>query len=233
MSKANRIALQQFLIGKGADLGPWGADGQVGPATTRALYTLFANRSAPKASTEQITGIARSLGASFKQLAAFAKVESGGSGFQDTGHPKILWERHYFWKRLRVVIPWISNPKPGDYTLDKNRNGTNDSWEKLLLGCARDPVAAFESCSWGKFQIMGAHWKSLGYASVFEFAWSMCQSEMGHYEAFARFIRRDGLAPLLRKVSMNPADNVPLVKRYNGPAYAKNNYHVRIAEAMR
>lgn len=227
---SNPKALQQFLVSKGANIA---VDGAVGPATRNAVYTLFANKNAPKASTEQITAVARSLGASFKQLDAFAKVESNGGGFLDTGHPKILWERHYFWRRLRVKIPLISDPKPGGYTLDANRNGINDSWEKLLQGCTRDPVAAFESASWGKFQIMGAHWKALGYASVFDFAWSMRETEFGHYEAFARFIRVNGLAPLLRKVSTNPADNVPLVKRYNGAGYAKNRYHIKIAEAMR
>ena len=132
-----------------------------------------------------------------------------------------------------MKIPLISDPSPGGYTLDANRNGVNDSWEKLMTACERDPVAAFESCSWGKFQIMGAHWKALGYESPFDFAWQMRVSELGHYRAFAAFIRVNGLAGLLRKVSTNPADNVPLVKRYNGPGYAKNNYHVKLAEAMR
>lgn len=232
MSKTNRTAFQKFLIAKGADLSPWGADGDVGKTTLSEFYRLFGNRNAPAASTDQIAGVARALGASLKQMAAFAKVESNGGGFLDTGHPKILWERHYMWKRLRIRIPLISDPVPGGYTIDADRDGINDSWEKLMEGCKRDPVAAFESCSWGKFQIMGAHWKSLGYESVFEFAWSMRQSEMGHYEAFARFIRVNGLAPLLRRVSSNPADNVPLVKRYNGSGYLKNDYHNKIAREM-
>lgn len=233
MSKANRVAFQKFLVAKGANLAPWGADGAVGKTTLAEMYRLFANTNAPAASQEQIAGIARSLGASLKQMAAFATVESAGSGFQDTGHPKILWERHYMWKRLRIKIPLVSDPVPGGYTNDADRDGVNDSWEKLMEGCKRDPVAAFESCSWGKFQIMGAHWKALGYVSVFEFAWSMRQTEMGHYEAFARFIRVNGLAPLLRQVSANAADNVPLVLRYNGKNYRKNVYHIKIAREMR
>lgn len=232
MSKTNRITFQQFLIAKGADLAPWGADGAVGKTTLAEFYRLFANTNAPAASQEQITGIARSLGASLKQMAAFAAVESAGGGFLNSGHPKILWERHYFWKRLRIKIPLISDPVPGGYTMDADRDGINDSWEKLMEGCKRDPVAAFESASWGKFQIMGAHWKALGYSSVFEFAWSMRQTEMGHYEAFARFIRVKGLAPFLRQVSTNPADNIPLVRAYNGPGYAKNDYHRKIAREM-
>ena len=117
--------------------------------------------------------------------------------------------------------------------MDANRNGFNDSWEKLLGGCRRNPVAAFESASWGKFQIMGAHWKALGYDSVFEFAYSMVLDEAAHYEAFCRFIQVNRLAGLLAKVSTNPADNIPLVRRYNGPAFRKNRYHIKIADEMR
>lgn len=225
-----RKSLQQFLNSKGASLV---VDGAIGRKSKAAIMELFANRDAPAVTSGQITAIANELGCSAKQVRAFAKVESNGGGFLKTGHPKILWERHYFWRRIRITLPMISNPAPGGYTLDANRNGINDSWEKLLLGCERNPVAAFESCSWGKFQIMGAHWKTLGYSSVFDFAWSMRQSELGHYKAFAAFIRVNGLAPLLKRVSTNPADNVPLVKRYNGPGYRKNNYHVKLAEAMK
>lgn len=233
MSKANRIAFQKFLLSKGADLKQYGADGSVGGTTIGEAMRLFANKKAEKVSNDEITAIAKRLGASTKQVRAFAKVESGRSGFFNSGRPKILWERHYFWRRIRVRIPGLSNPRGGGYTMDANRNNVNDSWEKLMKGCRRDPVAAFESCSWGKFQVMGAHWKHLGYSSVFEFAWSMREGEAGHYESFARFIQKNGLARHLRKVSANPADNVPLVKRYNGPGYKKNNYHNKIAREMR
>jgi hypothetical protein len=230
MSLANRKAFQTFLNQRGAGLD---VDGAIGRQTKAAAMRLFSNPDAPEITAEELARIASSLGAARKQLEAFAQVESNGGGFLRSGHPKILWERHYFWRRIRVKIPLISDPKPGGYTLDANRNGVNDSWEKLLAGCERDPVAAFESASWGKFQIMGAHWKALGYSSVFDFAWSMRVSEIGHYRAFAAFIRVNGLAPLLRKVSTNPADNVPLVRRYNGAGFAKNNYHVKLARAMR
>lgn len=230
---ANGKAFQAFLVSKGADLSPYGIDGVVGTATLREFYRIFANRQAAAVTGDEIAAFARSLGASAKQLAAFAKVESGRSGFLNTGHPKILWERHYFWRRIRVKIPFISNPRPGGYTLDADRDGINDSWQKLMTACRRDPVAAFESCSWGKFQIMGAHWKALGYESVFAFAWSMVESERGHYEAFVRFIRVNGLAAMLRQVSADPSDNIALVRRYNGPAFRKNAYHVKLAMEMR
>lgn len=233
MSQANRIAFQTFLQDKGANFRQYGIDGQVGGVTLGEFYRLFTNRNAAPVTDDQIAGWARGLGASPKQLKAFAAVESGGGGFQPTGHPKILWERHYFWRRIRITLPLISNPRPGGYTLDSNRNGINDSWEKLQMACRRDPVAAFESCSWGKFQIMGAHWKALGYESVFHFAWSMVESEAGHYEGFVRFIRVNKLARLLARVSTNPADNIPIVRRYNGPGFRKFAYHEKLAREMR
>jgi hypothetical protein len=236
MSIANRRALQAFLNTKGAGLV---VDGAVGPATRAALFRLFANPDAPKVTADVIGAIARELGAKPEQVRAVAKVESAGGGYQPSGHPKILWERHWFFRRTALKLAssiaghFVGHPNPGGYTLDANRNGVNDSWEKLLEGCARDPVAAFESASWGKFQIMGGHWKALGYPSVFDFAWSMVESEAGHYRALAAFIRANRLDPALRAISTNAATNERFARGYNGPAWRKNDYAAKLARAMR
>jgi hypothetical protein len=235
MSQSNRIALQQFLNSKGARLA---VDGAVGPATRDALYTLFANRQALPIMPSEVAGIARVLGVSTAQVRSVAAVESAGGGFLPTGHPKLLWERHWFFRRIGVKLTsalpgqWVAFPDPGGYTLDADKDGVNDSWEKLLEGCTRDPVAAFESCSWGMFQIMGAHWKSLGYPSVFEFAWSMRESEAGHYRALAAFIRVNRLIPAMKLLSTNAAANRAFARGYNGPAFAKNRYDEKLADAM-
>jgi len=161
-------------------------------------------------------GFADRLGCSVAQLSAVAAVESGGGAFFTSGHPKILWERHYFFKRLQIRIPFISDPSPGGYTMVANRNGVNDSWEKLADAAMRAPGWAFESCSWGKFQIMGAWWEKLGYPSAAEFAWSMRESEAGHYEAFVRYVETFGLVPAIRAVDGNPMNARPFAKGYNG-----------------
>jgi len=236
MSKANRFALQRFLNSKGARIA---VDGVVGPLTRSALYSLFANTNAPAVLASEIASIARTLGVSTAQVRAVAAVESNGGGFLQTGHPKLLWERHWFFRRIGVKLAsslpgqWVAHPNPGGYTLDADRDGVNDSWEKLLEGCSRDPVAAFESCSWGKFQIMGAHWRSLGYLSVFEFAWTMRESEAGHYRALAAFIRVNRMIPAMKAISANPADNREFARRYNGPAFSRNRYDQKLADAMR
>lgn len=236
MSQANRVALQRFLNARGAQLTE---DGVVGSVTRRALWDLFANRAAAPVTPAEIAMIARELGVAPDHVRAVAAVESSGGGFLSTGHPKILWERHWFFRRVGRVLTWsglaqayLAASTPGGYTVDADRDGINDSWEKLIEACATDPVAAFESCSWGKFQIMGGNCYAMGYASVFDFAWSMRESEFGHYLALAAFIRANRLEAALRAIGTSPAQNVAFARGYNGKAFATHDYHGKLARAM-
>jgi len=237
MSKANREALQRFLVSRGAGLT---VDGVVGPKTQRAIFDLFANRAAAPISPAEVTMIARELGVAPEQVRAVAAVESSGGGYLPSGHPKILFERHWLFRRIgrslsasSVLGAFLAAPTGGGYTLDADGDGINDSWEKLIEACALDPLAAFESCSWGKFQIMGGHWKALGYPDVFTFAWGMRESELGHYRALAAFIRANGLAPALARISTNPATNAAFARGYNGPQFRKFKYDEKLAREMR
>jgi peptidoglycan hydrolase-like protein with peptidoglycan-binding domain len=229
---AKLSALQEWLNAKGMKP-QLVVDGKAGPATRMALLTMFINRQAPAVSQADIIGFADRLGCSVAQLSAVAAVESGGGAFFTSGHPKILWERHYFFKRLQIRIPLVSDPSPGGYTMDANRNGVNDSWEKLADAAMRAPAWAFESCSWGKFQIMGAWWDKLGYPSAAEFAWSMRESEAGHYEAFVRYVENFDLIAAIRAVDGNPMNARPFAARYNGKNYAKFSYDQKIAREYR
>lgn len=229
--------LQIFLNGKGARLE---VDGRGGPSTAMSMWSLFQNRAALAVTEDQIAGYARRLGCSVRQLKAVAQVESNGGGFLPSGQPKILWERHYFWKRIAIKLAsksvagaLLAASVAGGYTIDADKDGRNDSWEKLVEGATVNPVAAFESCSWGKFQIMGAWWKKLGYVSVYDFAWSMVAREAGHYEALCRYIEVFGLVPALKALSSSPATCRAFAKGYNGPNYEKGGYHIKLAAAMR
>lgn len=225
----NISEFQSWLNRHGANIK---VDGQAGPATRAAIMQVFTDKNAKAITPAAIEDIALRLGVTGRQVRAVAKVESAGGGWNDQGQPKILWERHYFWKRIKIAIPWISNPKGGDYTLDANRNGVNDSWEKLCLAACRDPIAAFDSASWGKFQIMGAHAISLGYPNALEFAYSMVSDERAHYQALAAFVRVNGLIPAMKALSTNPETCRLFASRYNGSGYAKNDYHNKLARAM-
>lgn len=220
--------LQIWLNAHGARLV---VDGLRGPATRKAVLDTFINKTAPAVTPQDIARIAARLGGSPRQLAAVAKVESGGGGWDDAGRLKCLYERHYFWRRMRVVIPVLSNPTPGGYTIDADRNGINDSWEKVADAAMRSPLAAFESASWGKFQIMGAHAKSLGYANAVEFVWALSRGEAAHYEALARFIDVNGLTHAFRALSTDPATCLAFARGYNGKG--QKGYDRKLAEAMR
>lgn len=215
--------LQQWLNTHGQSVS---VDGDCGPVTRAALIAAFTNRSAPEINPDDILNLAMRLGCTVKQLVAVSKVESGGSAFDDKGRPKILFERHLFHRFTagKYGIRVWSNPKGGGYN--------EDSWEKLTQAACRDVDAAFAAVSWGKFQVLGSHWRVLGYPSALELAYSTVTSEAGHYELLARYIEKNNLKPALCALSPKASDNVAFASRYNGPAYKKFRYDEKLAVAM-
>lgn len=221
---------QAWMNARGASLA---VDGKRGPASRAAVLSVFANLRATSVTPSDITRIAARLGGTAKQLGAVARVESASGGFNAQGQPKALYERHYAWKRLRIRLPFLSDPAPGGYTIDADRDGVCDSWEKIADMAMRAPLVAFESASFGKFQIMGAWAEKLGYGNAVEFAYALSRSEAAHYEALARYIERFGLLPAFRALSPDPEACRPFAKGFNGSGYAKHGYHDRLARAMR
>lgn len=219
----NVTELQQWLVDHGQ---PIAVDGKCGPVTRAAILAAFTNLDAPAATETDIAGFAAQLGCTVKQIKAIAAVESAGGGFTKSGRPKILFERHYFWRLTngRFGLRTCSNAKAGGYS--------EDSWEKLCLAACLDPDAAFSSASWGKFQVMGAHWNKLDYRSPIAMAYSMTRSEGDHYEALVRYIKAFGLVEEARALSTNPEDNRPFAAGYNGSGYRKFSYHSKLAKAM-
>lgn len=201
-------------------------DGAGGPATRAAIIAAFSNKQAPAVTEAEMSAIAARLGGTVRQLKAVAAVESGGSGFDDAGRPKILFERHYFHRLTggKWSPAIFSDPNGGGYS--------SSSWEKLTLAACRDVDAAFASASWGKFQVMGAHWKALGYDSPLALAWSCVGSEAAHYELLARYIEANHLKDDFQAISANPETCRNFAAGYNGPGYRKFNYHAKIAARM-
>jgi hypothetical protein len=74
---------------------------------------------------------------------------------------------------------------------------------------------------------MGFHWQHLGYASAAVFSEAMHRSEGEQLEAFVRFIKKDAALHQALKDRNWPA----FAERYNGPAYARNQYDTRMATA--
>lgn len=171
---------------------------------------------------------ANSLGCSVAAVKAVTEVEAKGSGFLPTGEPVILYERHIMRRLLKekgISVEGLPvdlvNSSAGGYGKYSKQH------EKLQRACLIDRECALQSCSWGLFQVMGFHWRPLGYKSIQEFINAQYKSEEAQLDTFVRFIKNDQL--LLEALKMK--DWRTFARIYNGPAYAKNQYDRKLAAA--
>lgn len=211
-------------------------DGVGGSLTRAAFITAFANRNAQAITQSELLQIAQSLGdVDTRRIVAVANVESAGGGWFNSGLPKILFERHKFWKHTTrpKQITWYSNPNAGGYTMDANGNGMNDSWEKLSYAVCKDPLAALKSISIGKFQVMGEYYRQCGYDHPIEMLWAARNSELAHYQMLRDYILNVAdLKDEFLKLGRNADANRAFAKGYNGVKYEKFAYHKKLAEAL-
>ena len=214
-------------------------DGLGGTLTKAAFIQVFINKNVCAITQKELQEIAESLGdTNTKRIEVVGKVESNGSGWYDNGLPKILWERHYFYRLTKQIINnitfgLISLPTSGGYTTDINKNGINDSWEKLAAAVCVDPDKAIMSVSIGKFQVMGSYYSELGYNTPIDMLWAARNSEYDHYKMLAGYIKMAKLIPAFLSISTIAHTNIPFVRGYNGPAWEKNDYASKLAIAMR
>lgn len=204
-------------------------DGIAGPATLAKLDPARKEDTGKALTEKDIKAAARKLGVQVAAIKAVTEVESKESGFLPSGRPVILFERHIMYRRLSGNrrdqaardFPGLVNRKPGGYV------GGESEWRRLQRACAIDRKSCIESASWGLFQIMGFHWQALGYASAADFSEAMHQNEGQQLEAFVRFIKQ---GRNLHK-ALKDRDWADFAERYNGPAYARNQYDTRMAAA--
>ncbi|MFC6489540.1 N-acetylmuramidase domain-containing protein, partial [Nitratireductor sp. GCM10026969] len=91
-----------------------------------------------------------------------------------------------------------------------------------------DRQAAYESTSWGVGQVMGAHWSWLGYESAEALVEEARSGPRGQLALMLRYIEKEDLTGALRRREWSA-----FARGYNGPNYAKNNYHLRLSLAHR
>lgn len=205
-------------------------DGIAGPKTYAALA---AGRRDPKHLTlADLERAAQSLDVPLACVRAVNEVESRGSGFSPDGRPVILFERHIFWKRLaaRGIDP-VSLAAKNPNILSQTRGGYQGGaaeYSRLAAAELIDAAAAWESASWGAFQVMGYHWDRLGYKGVDDFVARMENGEGDHLDAFVRYVSAD---PAL-VAALKARKWAVFAKGYNGPDYAANLYDVKLARAF-
>lgn len=177
-------------------------------------------------------------------LKAVIAVESGGTGYLPDGRVKILFEGHILWKRLqtRGISPQaLAKAKPSlcfpSWTRAFYRGGARE-WERVqgVLDWASENAptqfesykrAAYESCSWGLFQLMGFHYAAAGYPDVYALKHALEVSEAEHLAAILRWMGGNGLLAKLQD-----KDWVGFTRGYNGLGQVPV-YSARLAQAYR
>lgn len=148
-------------------------------------------------------------------IKAIQLVESSGSGFDKiTGKIKIQFEPSWFKKLARIIISnGVDNQKK--------------EWIAFNKAFAKNPNKAMESTSWGCMQVMGLHWKRLGFDSVGEMIDFAKKSEKNQLWLGLKFISTD-YKILIALKSKNWAT---FAKYYNGTNYRINKYDVKLKNA--
>lgn len=184
--------------------------------------------------------IAQRLRMPVAKIRGVDEVESAGSGFLlSSQRPKILFEGHLFYAHLKkkglaakaqALEPTICYPTwTKKYYI--GREGEYARIAKATELCHRfgiSDVFALWSASWGRYQILGSNFLACGYTDVEEMVEAMFTDEDNHLEAFAEYIVNEGIDDELRN-----GNTVGFVSRYNGPGYARNNYHIKLPAAIR
>ena len=187
-----------------------------------------------KLTEAQIVAQAKTLGIEANALRAVIEVECKGSGFNADNTPVILFERHVMRQRLiangqsktaetmQIKRPDLCSKTSGGYGLYSAQHG------RLNVATQYHRTSALESASWGIGQVMGYHWKTLGYISLQAFINAMYKDEASQLEAMCRYIKVNGLVNALKN-----KDWKSFARGYNGSAYAQNSYDVKLANAYK
>ncbi|ADX32030.1 endolysin [Pseudomonas phage vB_PaeM_VL12] len=171
---------------------------------------------------------AEMLGVDVPAIKAVTKVEAPVGGFQPTGEPTILYERHQMYRQLQAKgLPTEGHPPDLVNKVAGGYGKYSEQHAKLARAVKIDRDSALESCSWGMFQIMGYHWKLMGYPTLQAFVNAMYASEGAQMDAFCRFIK----AQPTTHAALKAHDWAKFARLYNGPGYAKNKYDVKLEKA--
>ena len=165
-------------------------------------------------------------------LKAVVEVESNGVVFADIDGkemPVIRFEGHYFdrlvtaSRRDEARHLGLASPTVGGV---KNPASQKARWQLLGRAMTIDKQAALESTSFGVGQVMGSHWKALGYPSVIDLFEAERSGVDGQVDLMVRFIKVNNVLGAL-----NRKDWAGFARGYNGPAYKKNAYDTKMAAA--
>jgi len=174
-----------------------------------------------KLTDAQIIDLAIKNGYEPAALKAVIEVESGGKGFADDGKIIIQFEPHWF-KRKAPYTP------SGLWSLNKV-DRQSEEWKAFNDAFSKNADAAMESTSIGMMQVMGFHWKDLGFANV-GVMWDYAkENEANQVDIAIRFIKRNKKLD----TALKQKDWPTVAYYYNGEQYKKFKYDTRLAAAYK
>ena len=170
------------------------------------------------------------LGVTEAHIRAVDIVESAGAGFDANQRIKLLFEPHKFRDHTGAKFDqshsWLSHK----YDAARNRiSYKRNQHEVFTEASALDQDSAIKACSWGRYQILGEHYKALGFESPQEFLQQNLMSEQQQLLIFCSFIK---VNPQIH-AALKACDWPGFARRYNGPAYAANSYDVKLQAAYK
>lgn len=151
------------------------------------------------------------IGVGEDEIHAVLDVEAAGSGFDNQGRVKALYEPHKAYAlssgavRAQLVSAGLAYPKWGEKPYPK------DSYPRIFAAAAIDEDIALRSTSFGLGQIMGFNSGAAGYPSARAMVEAFAEDEEHHLEAMIRFIIANGLDDELRR-----HDWAGFARGYNG-----------------
>lgn len=175
-----------------------------------------------------IAQLAANNGLEYAALKAVITVESSGKGFDPaTGKIMIQFEPHWFRKIAK-------NPDEGGGQRTWARNGVEKQageWAAFNDAFSINPDAAMQSTSIGLMQVMGFHYKKVGFATVGAMWDHGKESEANQADLGIRFIK----APTNEKMynALKNKDWATFAFYYNGAQYKKFSYDTRLADAYK
>lgn len=186
-----------------------------------------------------IVDLANQLQLESAVIKAVNAVESSGRGFFIDGRPKILFEGHIFWRQLQQRGYDSASMQVGFEDVlypvwtKKFYYGDKREWDRLAKAISISPnadvaEAAYSSASYGLFQIMGFHFKALGYDEILEFVTDMKENEGKQLDVFGKFLVVNNLVSYLKNHNWTA-----FAKGYNGAGYAANNYDIKLQAAYK
>jgi hypothetical protein len=141
----------------------------------------------------------------------------------------IRWEGDYFYRfcstqvrKQLAVGAGLASSTGGKVP---NPSGQAERYAMLEKGKKIDVTAAISACSWGVGQVMGAHWKWLGFASAEEFEKTAQSGFSGQLAIMFAFMDKSGIIPHMRR-----HDWSAIARIWNGPNYSANKYDTKMRD---